>query len=74
MLMAGWIKITKTNLPPENISILIAFKEFGRPLNKYRAREAVRRGMLYYQPEYNAVKSNEFFYQPQYYMPMPYCK
>ena len=72
MLAAGWIDIEK-ELPPENTPILIAFKEYGRELNKYRAREAVRRGVFYYRPDFNDEQSNEMFYERGFWQRMPAC-
>jgi hypothetical protein len=69
MLSLGWLKINK--VPPENTPILIAFKEYGRELNRYKAKESIRRGIFYYRPDYDGKTSNNKFYQPDYWMLMP---
>ena len=66
----SWQKI-KDGMPKEDKPILIAFREYGRPKNKYKVRESVKRGVFYFHPDYNEKKSNEYFYDPDFWMYMP---
>lgn len=71
--MEGWIDVNK-EAPPENTPILIAFKEYGRELNKYRVREAVKRGVFYFRPDFDDKQSNEMFYEPDFWQRLPACQ
>lgn len=69
MLSAGWLDV-KTNQPPEETPILIVFNEYGRELNTYKVKEAMRRGTFYYQPDFNGERYQGTFYDPDYWRPM----